>query len=149
MMPPTAAASATAEPEMPPNRVDAAMLTWPSPPRTWPISDPANATMRAARPPRTIRSPAKMTNGMAISVKPDIPAERRWHTPTGGRSRYRIVARLEMPRQKAIGVPISIKSVKTPNRIRYSIVLHLGHQNVFGIGFGIDVLARQPVQQMF
>ena len=46
-MPPTAAASATAEPEMPPNSVEAAMLTWPRPPRTWPISEPAKATMRA------------------------------------------------------------------------------------------------------
>ena len=43
---------------MPPNSVAVAMLTWPSPPRTWPTSEPAKATMRLAMPPRTIRSPA-------------------------------------------------------------------------------------------
>ena len=72
-MPPTAAASATAEPEMPPKSVEAAMLTWPRPPRTWPISEPAKATMRLAMPPRTMRSPAKMKKGIAISVKIETP----------------------------------------------------------------------------
>ena len=84
-MPPTAAASATAEPEMPPKSVEAAMLTWPRPPRTWPISEPAKATMRAAMPPLTIRSPAKMKNGIAISVKTETPEARRWNTTSGGR----------------------------------------------------------------
>jgi hypothetical protein len=36
MIPPTAEASATAEPEMPPNSVQVTTLTWPSPPRRCP-----------------------------------------------------------------------------------------------------------------
>ena len=63
------------------------MLTWPRPPRTWPISEPAKATMRLAMPPRTIRSPAKMKKGIAISVKTETPAATRWKTTSGGRPR--------------------------------------------------------------
>ena len=86
-MPPTAAASATAEPEMPPNSVEAAILTWPSPPRTCPISEPAKAMIRAAMPPRIIRSPAKMKNGMARRLKADTPELSCWNTTMAGRPR--------------------------------------------------------------
>ena len=38
-------------------------------------------------PPRTIRSPAKMKNGMAISEKTEMPEFSRWKTTSGGRPR--------------------------------------------------------------
>ena len=60
------------------------MLTWPSPPRMCPTIAPASATRRRAMSPRTIRSPAKMKNGMAISAKTEMPLFRRWNTTTGG-----------------------------------------------------------------
>jgi hypothetical protein len=35
--------------------------------------------------PRTISSPAKMKNGIAISAKTDTPEFSRWNTTIGGR----------------------------------------------------------------
>ena len=69
-------------------------------------------------PPRTIRSPAKMKNGIAIIVKTFMPEftlledddRRQAHVERRSRSEA-------MPRQKATGVPISSSRVKTPKRI--------------------------------
>ena len=43
--------------------------------------------MRLAMPPRTIRSPAKMKKGIAISVKIETPEATRWKTTSGGSPR--------------------------------------------------------------
>ena len=82
-----AVASAAAEPEMPPNSTEAAMLTRPRPPRMWPTMAPASATSLRAMSPRTISSPAKMKNGIAISANTETPEFSCWNTTTGGRPR--------------------------------------------------------------
>ena len=86
-MPPMAEASATAEPEMPPNKVEATTFTWPSPPRRCPTRLAAMPMSRSAMPPRIIRSPAKMKKGMASMEKAFMPEFSCWNTTTGGRSR--------------------------------------------------------------
>ncbi|MNE93130.1 hypothetical protein D3C80_1909370 [compost metagenome] len=69
---------------MPPNSVEATILTWPRPPRRWPTMPAAKRISRSAMPPRTIRSPAKMKNGMAIIAKTFMPEFICWKTTIGG-----------------------------------------------------------------
>ena len=64
-----AAASATAEPEMPPKNMEAATLTWPSPPRMWPNRASANFTSRPAMLVSPASAPARMNRGNATSGK--------------------------------------------------------------------------------
>ena len=85
--PPTAEASATAEPETPPNKVQATIFTCPSPPRICPTSAAAKATRWSAILPRIIRSPAKMKNGMASMENTFMPEESCCTTTMAGRSR--------------------------------------------------------------
>src|SRR6185295_11940584 len=66
-----------------------------------------------------------MKNGMASSENTLMPEFSRWKTTSGGSPMYSTVAKLATPRQNAIGVPISISSVKTPKRIHSSIALYL------------------------
>ena len=66
--------SASAEPETPPNKVEASTLTWPKPPRKWPTSEEASEISLSEMPPRSMSSPAKMKSGIASSEtlpKPD------------------------------------------------------------------------------
>jgi len=65
---PTADASATDEPVMPPKNMQTITLTMPRPPRTDPITRLANATKRRATLPVDINSPAKMKKGMGMSA---------------------------------------------------------------------------------
>ena len=76
--------SATAEPEMPPNSIEAATLTTPRPPRIAPTAAAASRTSRAAMPPCSISSPAKMKNGIARSEKTEIPDMIRWNATKRG-----------------------------------------------------------------
>ena len=62
-------ASATAEPDMPEKMIEAAMLTWPSPPRQWPTRRCEKSKMRSVMPPVFMIRPARMKNGMASSGK--------------------------------------------------------------------------------
>ena len=58
---------------MPPKSMEEATLTTPSPPRTEPTAAEASRTSRTAMPPCSIRSPAKMKNGIARREKTEIP----------------------------------------------------------------------------
>jgi hypothetical protein len=62
------------------------MFTCPSPPRRCPTIAAASATNLSAMPPRIIRSPAKMKNGIASMENTFMPEESCWNTTTGGRS---------------------------------------------------------------
>ena len=57
------------------------------------------------------------------------------------------MAKLATPRQNAIGVPISISSVKTPNRIQSSIALRPS-RSVSTFELGGDLGGRQFVQRV-
>ena len=67
MTEPIDAVSATDEPEMAPKKVEAKILTSDKPPRTKPISTPANATKRRDMPPSAMIAPASTKHGMAKS----------------------------------------------------------------------------------
>jgi hypothetical protein len=73
-VPPIAETSAMAEPDTPPKNSDDSTLICPSPPRSRPTSDDANAISRSEIPPRIIISPAKMNSGIAMSVVMLAPA---------------------------------------------------------------------------
>ena len=63
------AASATAEPETPPIRVDSTQDTWPTEPYMWPHSTFARFIRRRVMPVAFIRLPARMNSGIASMVK--------------------------------------------------------------------------------
>jgi hypothetical protein len=62
-----AAAIATLEPEMAPNSTQASTVATPKPPGRWPTSESANRNSCLIRPVFSIRKPAKMNSGMAVS----------------------------------------------------------------------------------
>ena len=64
---PIDAVSATADPEIPPKKVDARMFTTDRPPRTKPTRTLAKATRRRDMPPSAISAPARTKNGIASS----------------------------------------------------------------------------------
>src|SRR5262252_8338785 len=66
---PSAAMSATAEPEISAKNIDAPIDTCASPPRIQPKSDEANAISRREIPDAFMIAPAKMKSGMASSGK--------------------------------------------------------------------------------
>ena len=63
------AASATAEPDTPPIKVDSTTDTWPMEPYIWPVITLASFTKREVIPVLFIRLPAKMNSGIASMVK--------------------------------------------------------------------------------
>ena len=65
--------SATADPLSPANNMLERMLTWASPPRTWPMRAWLSRTRFTVICPAFIISPARMKNGIAISGKLSIP----------------------------------------------------------------------------
>ena len=62
-----AAAIATLEPEMEPNSTHAITVATPKPPGRWPTSESANANSCLMRPVFSMRKPAKMNSGIAVS----------------------------------------------------------------------------------
>ena len=62
-----AAAIATLEPEIAPNRTHASTVATPKPPGSQPTSESANRKSCPIRPVRSMRKPAKMNSGIAIS----------------------------------------------------------------------------------
>ena len=74
MMPPTAAMSASLEPETPEKNAVAVMVISPSPPRTRPNRRSSNSISRADMPLDSISRPASTKNGMASSTKWSMPA---------------------------------------------------------------------------
>jgi hypothetical protein len=69
MIEPSAATSATADPEISAKNNDAPIDTCASPPRTQPNSDEANAMSRCEIPDAFMIAPARMNSGMASSGK--------------------------------------------------------------------------------
>jgi hypothetical protein len=62
-----AAAIATLEPEIAPNRTHASTVATPNPPGIHPTSASAKRNSCPTRPVRSMRKPAKMNSGIAIS----------------------------------------------------------------------------------
>ena len=94
----TAAVSATEEPEMHPNMVEAIMLTIAMPPRMKPTKTLARLTSRSAMPPTAMIAPASMKNGIANSEKPLMPPETFSMTASSGMPTHRAVMMEASPR---------------------------------------------------
>ena len=62
-----AAAIATLEPEIAPNSTQAMTVAMPKPPGRWPTSESAKLNSCSIRPVFSIRKPAKMNSGIAVS----------------------------------------------------------------------------------
>jgi hypothetical protein len=73
-MPPTAAMSASFEPETPEKNAVAVMVISPSPPRTRPKMRSSSSISRDDMPFDSISSPASTKNGIASSTKWSLPA---------------------------------------------------------------------------
>ena len=84
----SAAASATADPEMPAKNTLVRMLTCPNPPRRRPTSAMERFIRARVMPARFMISPARMNSGMAISANTLI-----WEKIFCGRmARYRLLS---------------------------------------------------------
>src|ERR671930_2278108 len=70
---PSAATSATAEPEISAKNMDVAIPTMARPPRTNPNTDDAKAMSRREMPQAFMMEPARMKSGMASSGKLVVP----------------------------------------------------------------------------
>jgi len=73
MVVPTAATSATLEPEMPEKMYMVTTTTCSRPPRRWPISASTSLASGRVRPAEFMTVPARMKNGMASRTKPLAP----------------------------------------------------------------------------
>ena len=74
MMPPTAATSASFEPEMPEKNATAAIMIRLTPPRMRPTARTSSSISRADMPLTSISRPASTKNGIASSTKWSAPA---------------------------------------------------------------------------
>ncbi len=72
---PIEAVSATDEPEMQPNMVEASRFTSARPPRMKPTKTFARLMIRSAIPPSPMMAPARMKNGIASNGKSSMPSE--------------------------------------------------------------------------
>ncbi len=80
-MPPSAVASATAEPDTPPNSVEPSTLTCAWPPRKRPTRSVAKSMRLRPSVPFIISSAAITKNGMAISGKLCVGTNSCWTMP--------------------------------------------------------------------
>jgi len=97
---PTAAVSATAEPEMPPMIMPVRTATMESPPVKCPIRALEKSTARRLMPPWHMISPTRMNPGMARRAKESIPIIRRWAMTCRGISPRMQAAAAAAPKAK-------------------------------------------------
>ena len=122
MIEPTDAASATDEPEIVPNSVEAKMLTMARPPRIQPTSTLARLISRKAIPPSAMIAPASTKNGIASSEKSSVPSEIFSMIASVGRSIQSAPMSAESPSENASGTPMAARTANEPMRTSASIV---------------------------
>ena len=115
---PTAAVVAGPEPEMAPKNRQATTVAAEMPPVIGPANDSARATRRLEMPAASIKAPARMKAGSAISGKAPTEVKAICTNLMGFSSRKRKVARAETPSATVIGAPSISRSRKEPNRSR-------------------------------
>src|SRR5690554_3711556 len=125
---PKAEVSETALPVMPANRTLARMLTWASPPRTWPTILSTKSIKTLVIPVLFINSPSRIKQGIERYGKLSNPLNMVWgilfkKKPFPSISKNK---RLERPIEKEMGIPIKIKPSKISNTyiIPYLLLLH-------------------------
>ena len=114
MIVPIAEADATPEPDIAPKSILATAFVWAREPGTRPVRTFAKLIRRMAMPPLFIIFPARIKNGMAKSVKMEIPEKIRCvavSTAASKSSVGRIASMDDTPNEMAIGIPA--KSIPT------------------------------------
>jgi hypothetical protein len=124
---PNAAVSAIADPEIPPNMMDVTILTWASPPLSFPKKILVKFTILLVSPMLFMISPASRKRGKARKTYEFIPEKNRWETIfiNMGLSSCRIEKIAVSPSTKPMGTPMII-SPKKHTRINMAIRLPLG-----------------------
>ena len=115
---PSAATSATAEPEISAKNIDAPIDTWASPPRIQPNSDDAKAIRRREMPDAFMIAPARMKSGIASKGKFVAPLYVT-SAMLGSESTpwlAIIATTATMPSDTAIGTLIRTSASAAPNR---------------------------------
>ena len=79
---PREAVSAAAEPEMPPKKYEATILTWARPPRIQPTRELASAISLSDMPPDPINTPIVIKKGTAIRENDHTPLTICWGSET-------------------------------------------------------------------
>jgi len=98
---PTAAVSATADPESPAKSIESTTATCARPPRILPTSAKEKFIRRLEIPPSSMSAPASMKNGTASRVKLSTPWYMTWPLRTG----------LKIPESHAIRIPVSPRAI--------------------------------------
>ena len=141
MIEPTDAVSATEEPEIVPNSVEAKMFTTARPPRIQPTSTLARLIRRTAIPPSAMIAPASTKNGIASSEKSSVPSEIFSMIASVGRSTQNAPMSEESPSENAIGTPIAHRMQNEPMRTSASMVYSIASGSS---RYMIDVLGGSP-----
>src|SRR5438876_4946514 len=116
--PPTPAASAVEDPEIPAKSIDTSTLTWPSPPGRWPTSTRDRLISFSVMPAVFIRFAASMKNGIARSRKELYDLSISFNSRNGvSRSSMKKTGTQASPSAKATGTRRMMSSAKTPNKI--------------------------------
>ena len=119
---PTAAVVAGPEPEIAPKNRHATTVAAEMPPVNGPANDSARLTRRFEMPAASIRAPARMKAGSAISGNAPTEVNAICTNLMGFSSRKRKVARAETPSATVMGAPSTSRSRKEPNRSRTIVV---------------------------
>src|SRR5512146_2276564 len=115
MTPPTAAASAAAEPDIPAKIMEARTVMMASPPGIQPTTAKAKFVMRFPMPPALIKSPARMKNGRASSVKDSLVLTIDWKITAGSYfPDQRKKTRGVRPMANASGIAVHERPRKSP-----------------------------------
>src|SRR5438552_6181861 len=116
--PPTPAASAVDDPEIPAKSIDTSTLTWPSPPGRWPTSTRDRLISFSVMPAVFIRFAASMKNGIANSRNELYDLSISLSSRNGvRRSSMKNTGTQAKPSANATGTRRMISIAKIPNRI--------------------------------
>src|SRR5437762_3814247 len=116
--PPTPAASAVEDPEIPAKSIDTSTLTWPSPPGRWPTSTRDRLISFSVMPAVFIRFAASMKNGIASRRNELYDFSISFNSRNGvSRSSMKNTGTQASPSANATGTRRMIRTAKIPNRI--------------------------------
>src|SRR6056297_2192483 len=126
MIDPMAAAVAGPDPVIAANKVQAITVTVARPPGLLPTNARDRATRAWVSPPRSIKLPARMNMGIAISVKLSMALNAFCARYSSGKPAARSPAKAEIPSAAAIGIP-NINAAKNERAIIAAGLMHDSH----------------------
>jgi hypothetical protein len=122
---PMPAASAVADPDIPPNIIDPTTFTAPSPPRIPPQAAFAKSKILLAIPPLAIMFPASIKKGMAMRMYVSRASYIMTVLSLMSCPVAKIAIRPPRPKQTAIGIPKTISVSATRAKIRLVSIISI------------------------